>query len=232
MVPKQPGLKKRLSMSISEQIYEHLRSEIMECTLMPGDRILVQDIARRFDVSQAPVRDALEKLKQNNLVDSRPNRGVVVSQITQKKMRELFDVRALMEGYAVTNALDRIGKQEYHVLEQLVDDMERAVQSSDKWHAAMSDLKFHGYLYSLCDNHVVQETWARIQDNMIRYMAISQKRLPMDNLIPAHRELLDILKVRDPEQVAQAFLAHIGSSLHIEILSEDLPSEPKKAPRE
>lgn len=221
MIPRAAGMKKRLSLSISEQIYEYLRNEILDCTLMPGDRILVQEIARRFEVSQAPVRDALEKLKQDNLVDSRPNRGVVVSPITRKKMQELFDVRTLMEGYVARRALERMGNQEIRHLERLIDDMEQAVRASDKWNAALSDLTFHGYLYSLCDNQVVQDTWARIEDNMIRYMTISQRRVSMDNLIPAHRELLEILKSRDPGRVEKAFCSHIGASFHLEMLEEE-----------
>jgi DNA-binding GntR family transcriptional regulator len=212
-------------MSISEQIHEHLRSEIMDCTLMPGDRILVQEVAGRFGVSQAPVRDALEKLKQDNLVDARPNRGVVVSQITRQKMQELFDVRVLMEGYAVRRALRHIGTREIIVLDRLVDEMANAVDTGDKWGAAMADLKFHGYLYGLCDNHVVQDTWARIQDNMIRYMNISQRRLPMDNLIPAHRALVDVLRQGDADRTEAAFLEHIGSSFHIEILEDEAPPQ-------
>jgi DNA-binding GntR family transcriptional regulator len=225
MVCVREPMRKRLSMSISEQIHEHLRSEIMDCTLMPGDRILVQEVAGRFGVSQAPVRDALEKLKQDNLVDARPNRGVVVSQITRQKMQELFDVRVLMEGYAVRRALRHIGTREIIVLDRLVDEMANAVDTGDKWGAAMADLKFHGYLYGLCDNHVVQDTWARIQDNMIRYMNISQRRLPMDNLIPAHRALVDVLRQGDADRTEAAFLEHIGSSFHIEILEDEAPPQ-------
>ena len=201
MMQNSSGRQVRLNLSISEQIYEHLRSDIMDCTLMPGDRLLVAEIAKRFDVSQAPVRDALEKLKQDNLVDSRPNRGVVVSQITKKKMQELFDVRALMEGYAARKAADRLRAEDVRYLEKLVSDMESSVASGDKWNAAMSDLNFHGYLYHLCDNQVVADTWDRIADNMIRYMTISQQKLAMDKLGTDHRILLDALKTGAPRQV-------------------------------
>ena len=221
MMQNSSGRQVRLNLSISEQIYEHLRGDIMDCTLMPGDRLLVAEIARRFDVSQAPVRDALEKLKQDNLVDSRPNRGVVVSQITKKKMQELFDVRALLEGYAARKAAERLRGEDLRFLEKLVADMELAVASGDKWNAAMSDLNFHGYLYHLCDNQVVADTWDRIADNMIRYMTISQQKLAMDKLATDHRILLDALKTRVPQQVEQAFNEHIGQSLHMEILSAE-----------
>ncbi len=218
-------MRKRLSMSISEQIHEHLRSEIMDCTLMPGDRILVQEVAGRFGVSQPLCGTRSRNSSRTTWWTPVPTGGGVVSQITRQKMQELFDVRVLMEGYAVRRALRHIGTREIIVLDRLVDEMANAVDTGDKWGAAMADLKFHGYLYGLCDNHVVQDTWARIQDNMIRYMNISQRRLPMDNLIPAHRALVDVLRQGDADRTEAAFLEHIGSSFHIEILEDEAPPQ-------
>jgi DNA-binding GntR family transcriptional regulator len=195
--------------SISEQIYVTLKRKILTGELSPGTRLLVLDIAGQFRVSQAPVREALERMKQEGLIIGIRNKGSVVSNITSKEIRDLFVLREIIEGYAVRTSMPTLSESDYATLEAIIQRMEEAVEQSDTLSILELDMDFHGFFYKRCDNQAILELWNHMRTKVMRFMAISNQHSTTEMLADWHRMLIDALRTGDGDAAEEAFIEHM-----------------------
>lgn len=198
-----------LGNSISEQIYLTLKREIIAGELQPGTRLIVLDIAGKFQVSQAPVREALERMKQEGLINGIPNKGSVVSNITSKEIRDIFVLREIIEGYAVRTSMPTLSEGDYEQLEMIIRSMEEAVGRNDTLGILELDMDFHGFFYKRCDNQAILELWNQMRTKVMRFMAISNRHHTTDLLAEWHRRLITVLQTGDGDAVEEAFIEHM-----------------------
>lgn len=198
-----------LGNSISEQIYLTLKREIIAGELQPGTRLIVLDIAGKFQVSQAPVREALERMKQEGLINGIPNKGSVVSNITSKEIRDIFVLREIIEGYAVRTSMPTLSEDDYEQLEMVIRSMEEAVERDDTLGILELDMDFHGFFYKRCDNQAILELWNQMRTKVMRFMAISNRHHTTDLLAEWHRRLITVLQTGDGDAVEEAFIEHM-----------------------
>ena len=97
-----------LPRTVKEQLADHLRDEIVRGTFEPGERLRLEDIASRFEVSTMPVREALRDLESEGLVTIYPHRGAVVTELTAEEMEDIYDIRATLEAMATRLAVPRM----------------------------------------------------------------------------------------------------------------------------
>lgn len=198
-----------LGNSISEQIYLTLKREIIAGELQPGTRLIVLDIAGKFQVSQAPVREALERMKQEGLINGIPNKGSVVSNITSKEIRDIFVLREIIEGYAVRTSMPTLSEDDYEQLEMIIRSMEEAVERDDTLGILELDMDFHGFFYKRCDNQAILELWNQMRTKVMRFMAISNRHHTTNLLAEWHRRLITVLQTGDGDAVEEAFIEHM-----------------------
>ncbi|MFE5317769.1 GntR family transcriptional regulator [Paenibacillus sp. NPDC056579] len=198
-----------LSHSISTQVYTRLKREILEGGLSPGERLIVTDIAGRFQISQAPVREALERLKQEGLIIGKANKGSVVSNITRDEINDIYILREILEGFAVRRTMPKLDDSNFQYLEEVVSRMKEAIETEDLMGTVEIDLEFHGFFYKQCGNHAILEAWERMSTKVMRFMAISNQRHSSDKLVEAHNALIDSLRNGDIDAAESLFLEHI-----------------------
>lgn len=198
-----------LSNSISEQIYLTLKREILANELQPGTRLIVLDIAGKFQVSQAPVREALERMKQEGLINGIPNKGSVVSNITSKEIRDIFVLREIIEGYAVRTSMPNMTEADYAELEAIIRSMEKAIERNDTLSILELDMDFHGFFYKICDNQAILELWNHMRTKVMRFMAISNRYHTTEMLADWHRRLITVLRTGDGVAAEEAFIEHM-----------------------
>jgi DNA-binding GntR family transcriptional regulator len=95
---------------------ELIREAIIDGTLEPGQRLKEEELARELGISRTPIREALLMLQAEGLVDAIPNRGAMVRVHTSVDLEDLYQLRALLEGYAARRAATRITDEEIEVL--------------------------------------------------------------------------------------------------------------------
>ncbi|MGP0583452.1 GntR family transcriptional regulator [Paenibacillus timonensis] len=195
--------------SISEQIYLTLKRKILTGELCPGTRLIVLDIAGHFQVSQAPVREALERMKQEGLINGIRNKGSVVSNITSKEIRDLFVLREIIEGFAVRASMPTLTEADYAALERIIQRMEEAVEQSDTLSILEMDMDFHGFFYKRCDNQAILELWNHMRTKVMRFMAISNRHSTTEMLADWHRMLIDALRTGNGDVAEEAFIEHM-----------------------
>jgi DNA-binding GntR family transcriptional regulator len=118
--------KKKLSVvpngsdSLPDFVYGRLRSEIRNQELKPGDRLREADLAERLGVSRTPVREALKRLEADGLAQVAPPRGCVVTELTQRRVMELYAMREVLAGVAARFAAEQASPMEIQTLQELV----------------------------------------------------------------------------------------------------------------
>ncbi|MCC3375767.1 GntR family transcriptional regulator [Cohnella sp. REN36] len=206
MLEQQPNLQIH---SISTQVYHALKKEILSGELQPGARLIVLDIAGKFGISQAPVREALERLKQEGLIVGVPNKGSVVSDISSKEIHDIFVLREIIEGFAVRTTMPLLTEEDYRRLEDIILCMDAAIKRNDLLDILEQDMEFHGYFYRRCDNQAILELWGQMRTKVMRFMAISNRHYTTDGLVEWHRLLIEKLRQGDEAAAEHAFIEHM-----------------------
>lgn len=103
---------------------ERLRRLILEGEYGPNERLIEEQLAERLGMSRTPVRQALTMLEAEGLVEITPNKGAVVCSFGIEEVRDVYDLRAVLEGHAARRAASRIGEPELERLGQLCEEME------------------------------------------------------------------------------------------------------------
>ncbi|HEY8741703.1 MAG TPA: GntR family transcriptional regulator [Chloroflexota bacterium] len=123
--------------------YQVLRQAIMRCELLPGKRLIIDDIARQLGMSLIPVREALQLLQSEGLIDTVPHVGAVVAPISRSSVIDTFTVMEGIETVAMRTAAERMTADDLLLLRELVDQMDAAVAADE--HQRWGDLNtdFH-----------------------------------------------------------------------------------------
>lgn len=196
-----------LPASAEQLAYDYIRSNIREGRFAAGYRLVAEEIAKAIDASRMPVREAFRRLATEGLIEIRPNRNVTVRRVSVDEMREIFEMRAVLEAQAARAALARIGPRELTELETLLDLMHRQGQDVQQWvtyhrrfHESICRLSRRARLIAVIDSlHSVVEP----------HMRLWMHHTPNANDTSDHRSVMEALKSGDPAGVEAAMRDHI-----------------------
>jgi len=118
--------------TVGDMVYEVLREGILKGVFEPGERMRQDKLAEAIGVSRIPVRSALMQLESEGLITFNPYRGAVVNKLSAKEMREIYELRALLEAHALRNAVDVMTPERLAHLEQLAVEL-NAIQDGEEF---------------------------------------------------------------------------------------------------
>ena len=124
-------------------VYEALRGEILGGVLKPGATIVIDALAKRFEVSIIPVREALRQLQSERLVEIRPHTGVRVTEVDVSSLGEIFAMLGALEGVSAVHALERFDEDSLGELDSLLARLEAAAQKGDRPAFEAANREFH-----------------------------------------------------------------------------------------
>lgn len=196
-------------------IHATLRRDIVTLRLMPGARLSENELAQRFGISRAPVREALIRLVEEDLIMVLPQRGSFVSQISLKAMRRARFVREALEVATVRRAAgEGLPPAVLARLETAVADQEASRANSELFSAAED--AFHR---ALADGIELEGLWAVVEREKAQFDRVRFLSLPMvtpvDLLIRQHRAILAAVVARDPAAAEAAMREHLSEVLKI-----------------
>lgn len=169
----------------------------MKGELLPGHRMIVLDIAKQFSVSQAPVREALERLKQEGLIVGKMNKGSVVSEITAQEIRDIYALRQMVEGNALRATMKVLEDKDIAYLEGVIDGMRDAIDKEDPYRLVELDMLFHGYFYLRSGNALLYDIWNSIKTKIMRFISITNQDHHGYSIPNSHSEIVDLIKSGD-----------------------------------
>src|SRR5262249_16780485 len=146
-----------------ERAYRLMRERIESGMYQPGQRLVIDGLARDLDMSQVPIREAIRRLQAEGWVTYRHNSGPEIANIGLEQWQATMEVLAVPEGYATALAAPHLRKQELEELCPFVQAMQRAVEQFDLLSFSDQNRAFHGLIYRRCPNPVLVERISETQ---------------------------------------------------------------------
>ena len=213
-----------------EYVYQWLRGAIMRGELQPGQRLVIDDIARRLEVSAIPIREALQSLQSEGLVVSAPHVGATVASISQDEVHEVFAIMEGLETVAVREAAARLTPEQGEALQAIVTDMDAAVerQEYESWaemngrlHRSIGEVAAMPLLREMTDRALSR--WERLRRHYFQGVLVPR----VEQAQREHRELLAALVARDPDAAERVVRAHNrnAKTAYSDFLQNAAPSE-------
>ena len=213
--------------SYADEIAFRLEAEILDGAYAPGSHLMQEEICARFGVSRTPVREALRKLQAQNLVDLIPNKGARIRVITLSELGEVYAVRAELEGYAASLAAAAFSRDQVAALESIQSQMEavvaaiklpagqRPAESFINAQLTRFNDEFHGVIRSVAGNALLDRLVLDLQRHFPKdyvWKTIhSADQIETIN-VTEHRQILDALRLNDPESARGSMSEHVRNS--------------------
>lgn len=195
--------------SLVELAVERLRRDILSGRTDPGERLVEEQLTKRLGISRAPLREAMRLLAQQGLVEHIPRRGVRVATLSDDDVRELYEVRDVLERHAVAaipaNA-DLTG------LRAALEVMRRATDADDRLELANAHRRFHVEVVRLGGNHQLAGLYESILVRIQLYMAVNMRReaevARAEDGVLRHERLLAAITEGDVVRIREALSGH------------------------
>ena len=183
-----------------EFVYRTLRDAILRCELQPGERLVIDDLARRLNVSIIPVREALQLLQAESLVQVVPHVGTSVTPVSRDSITDVFTVLEGLEVSASRLVAERGRASDLALLGDQVDAMEAALAANDREEWATLNRRFHLTISELPGLDLVKDLTAKVLDRWDRLRRHYFKGVLANRVEQAqqeHQQILAAMRARD-----------------------------------
>ncbi len=202
--------------SRGQWVSETLRENIRDGVYDPGGRVTEQEVAARLGVSRTPVREAMRRLESEGLLIQLPWRGVVVAELDQAQVLELYAMREVLEGTAARFAAQHADQSEINRLFDLLSRQEHA--GGNAVLAASINRSLHDAIYAAARNRYLLSTLNALGNALalLKGTTYSQPGRTAEGL-QEHRTLVDAIAARDGILAETAARDHIVKARHIRL---------------
>ncbi|HEY9086825.1 MAG TPA: GntR family transcriptional regulator [Anaerolineaceae bacterium] len=201
-------------MNLADQAYQAIRAEILSTRLMPGQQIQQGQLAEKYSLGMTPVRDALQRLAHEGLVQAVPRTGYIVSSITFSDVRELYEIRGLLEIAAVRLVVARATDSQLSALAEQANFSYVYSDHEDYSRFLERNKEFHCAVAALAGNRRLTETLERTLDGLTRVFHFGlDLRDSADEMRSEHLTLVDALLRRDADAAAEITSSQISRSI-------------------
>jgi DNA-binding GntR family transcriptional regulator len=206
-----PGAFIKKAIPVSERTYEYLRSRVLSGGFNPGDRLTEEHLAEELGVSRTPIREALHKLELEGLIKSLETRGFIIPRESNEEVEELFDLRAVLEGYTLRLICERISEETLKQLDGYIEKGEDALKRKKLDEVCKWNTKFHDTLHGLVRNrNRLHRILVNIRKYVLRYRRNTLQYLDAGNRrIDGHRKIMLALRLKDPDLCERLMREHI-----------------------
>jgi DNA-binding GntR family transcriptional regulator len=192
-------------------IAETLREEILRGEIPAGAALRQEELAARFAVSRLPVRDALLRLEAQGLVDVVPNRGAFVVALTAGEVREIYEMRVLLEGDILERAVPRMTSDDWRRIDAARSDSARSA-TGPEWFEG--DWRFHRALYGPAGRPRQLATIEQLRGTVARYQ-VAHDALPAHTTewLADHDAIVEACRARASVAARRRLVEHIQRAM-------------------
>jgi len=197
-----------INATLSDQLYEHLESAIIDGALAPGSRLHADEVAERFDVSRIPVREAFRALAAEGWIDIRPRRHTVVARQSDREYDDLTHARRLIGAEVARLAARHRTEADLRVLDQVVADNQLLLAATDLTELARNNEAFHVAIAVASGNTVLVDMVRRIEKRN-RWYFVAAFPVTGEVAVDDHRALVDAIRAQDANAAVQLAQDHV-----------------------
>jgi DNA-binding GntR family transcriptional regulator len=203
------------SSTLSDEVYERLRDEIVKGLIRPNERLVELDLAERLGVSRTPVRESLKRLSAEGLIHG-GRHHLVVREHAPEEIREIYESRAALEGYASRLAAMRASPQEIETIGSFHEKNVNQLVCSAREHIVDVNDRFHDAIIDAAHNERLHDLIRRNREFYFNYRIA---RMYTDDeaatSLQGHMSILAAIERRDPEDAEEATRNHVMQALEV-----------------
>lgn len=206
---------RRRTRLLRETAYERLKDAIRDGELQPGEPLSEARISEAFQISRTPVREALQQLAQEGLVQFQANRTVTVATLSLPEVLNVLHLRSILEPEIARLVAESISKPAVEVLQKSIAAMEEAVKSGDRAAWSRADTVLHETLAGACPNDLLGRFGLQMRNRM--QLLATDSQTTQARLIACtaeHRAIIRAIEKGDPDQ------AHAATREHLRMVRE------------
>ncbi|MCA8433375.1 GntR family transcriptional regulator [Burkholderia seminalis] len=199
--------------STADAVAASLRDMIINGELSAGERLVERDLAERFGISRIPMREAIQRLEREGLLDIFRNRGAVVRMLSVSDVQDIYDLRVLLEGDAIYRSVKRLDDETLaraELVHRLLGDASVPRRQGEL------NREFHALLYAGCGNARQLKSIAELRSQVERYERLQTTLLAdTPSFQVEHEAILQACRARDARAARSTTVAHLESARRI-----------------
>jgi DNA-binding GntR family transcriptional regulator len=190
------------STTLQEAVYNEIFRAIVSGAIPPGNKLTLEDLAQKLNVSIMPVREAIRKLEAGNLISIKKNRRIVVKELSSENLKEILNIRLILEGLAVKRASKIRSDASINQLEKFIDKMEIC---KDEEIYLRTNREFHRAIYNEANLPILLEMIDILWERISPYLHILLKQEKLENIraIKNHKGMLQGMRKKSPNEVCK-----------------------------
>lgn len=199
---------------LASGVYERIKKGILSLEFPPDSTLQERALAEELSVSRTPVREAVQRLSQEGWLRVNSRKNIQVRSVSTSDLREVFQIRCLLEGYALDLLLNTgLYRETSRRMESIALEMEEAKGSLFSFITA--DQSFHSVLFHVLGNSRLRTFWHAVSEEMIwlGMLAMNEKRY--DDVLSEHGKIVEALRERRKKAAKQALQKHLDSTENI-----------------
>lgn len=199
--------------TVRDAAFERLRSGIINGYFKPGERLVESQIAEEMGISRTPIREAIRRLETERLVVNLPRKGVMVAPLDESQVKEIFNIRGALEGLAVKLAIDNLNYKTVKMMENILEEMQRAIEADDHNKVVECNTQFHDCIIEAAKSPKLSEMLQNIHDQIqrFRHTSLSAEGRPQIALTE-HINILNYVKEKNANNAEKMMEKHIENA--------------------
>lgn len=195
--------------SLNVSIFEEIRNDIVIGRYKPGDKLNELKLAKEFNVSRTPIREALKQLISDGVVENIPNRGIVVIGVSAQDFKDILTVRSAIDQVAIKWSIERISGKELALLNETYELMEFYTLKGDVDKVFVLITQFHEIIYKSTKSTYLEKVLINFQfiTKTMRFRSLSKENRLNASLFE-HKMILDAFLSRNTEAALEAISGH------------------------
>lgn len=197
--------------SLSDQIGKEIRNRIINVEIEQGEKINVTNLENEFEVSRAPVREALQSLVDEGLIEVRPRVGYFAVELTPNQVKDICEMRKLFERHALQKSLNRVPKEKLRNIQDQSLELKRKDYPDDVMREIFdeTDEKLHGSIIDYSKNEFLKQFTEKIH-NLVALTRHLNERI--EAALDEHIALVKAILKRDKEEAASKLEEHLDNA--------------------
>jgi len=189
--------------TLREQIADAIRDAIIKGILRPEERVAEAEMANKFNTSRTPIREAIRQLETEGFIKAQAHRGAYVASITAKDIREFYEIKSILEGYAARRACSRITDVDIEKLEELNNKLDEAHKKGEWRLAFRLHNEFHEKFLRNCGNETLHQLLQSLTKRFQRFRIALTMSGKIEGSISQHKKIVIAFRRRNAEIVEE-----------------------------
>ena len=202
-----------MNRSLADFVFETLENDILSGVYPRGEILTELKLCERLGVSRTPIREALNRLKQQQLVEETSSHSVRVRGISGQDLMDIYEIRLRIEGYAARLCAERITEEELNELRDVVALQGFYTERGGAPNIRDADSRFHELVYRYCGSEMLQSTLSEFHHKVLRYRKISVEHPDRAHIaVKEHADILAALEQHNADEAERLTVLHIENA--------------------